>query len=151
MKKAQNETWMKLPRETQKELDNFASELAQNYDKTSNKLNQTLFLISTGAILLSINFIEKITTVSNIQCTSLLKYSWWFFVASLLTNILSQVSTLISIHQSNNKIKQLNYPLTSKFDKIFYMLYYFSLFLLFAGIFLLTYFASINIDAITKL
>jgi len=151
MRNAHNQTPWKLPVEMQKDLDSVALELLQNYDKTQNNLNQTTFLISTGAILLSVNFIEKITRVSNMQSIGLLKYSWWFFVASLLTNILSQVITLISIHRINNKIRKLSYPFTSKLDKVFYLLYYFSLFLLFAGIFLLTYFASININAIVKL
>ncbi len=60
-------------------------------EKISLNLDKVIFGLSSGALILSINFIDKISTIHNIDSVIYLKFSWWFFVVSMLANVISHI------------------------------------------------------------
>jgi hypothetical protein len=76
--------------------------------------NKNTTLVSTGALVLSVGFIEKLIPISTSSSLFLLYFSWLFFVSSLLINLISfligsEFGNKLSIDENKNNITDEEY------------------------------------------
>ncbi len=70
--------------------------------RNSDSLDKLIFTLASGAIILSINFIDKITTGTKTLNLACLRWSWIFLFLTIISNLLS----FICANQALNKQKQ---------------------------------------------
>ncbi|MFA5842433.1 MAG: hypothetical protein WC882_02015 [Candidatus Gracilibacteria bacterium] len=144
----------------QKFYDQTVQNLNETLNQTSNKLDKLIFIISTQAIILTIPFIDKIVTLKNITEIKYLKSSWAFFFVTLILNILTYYFSIKALDKRGEKLdywfeNPTEVKMSRKYMKTYWAIFgniinHISLITLILGLGLLAYFASINIEAITK-
>jgi hypothetical protein len=127
-------------------------------EKLSQSEDRLILTISSGALVLSITFINTIITSHGIQYIKYLKWSWIFLVITIIVNLLSIWSALKS---TDTYIDRLNKWLpTNEMPAPNGRSFYFSLtrclsnlsyITLVIGIISMTYFAWLNINSLILL
>ncbi len=128
----------------------------QEYKSISSNLDKLIFGLSSGTIVLSITFIDKIVSLKNINDIFFLKLSWSLLIITLVINLIAHQLVLTDTKKAIEKLtqwfegKELETPdLQSSWGKIANSLNTISLISLIIGISFLAYFASINISQLT--
>lgn len=69
-------------------------------------LDKTVLALSSGSLILSINFLDKIINSPYIKNIELLKVSWLFLIYSLIAILLGYLFAIHSTQQALNKINE---------------------------------------------
>lgn len=126
--------------------------LRQEYKSISSNLDKLIFGLSTGTIVLSITFIDKIVSLKNIDDIFFLKLFWLLIIINLITHQLVLIDTEKAIGKLTQWFKgeELKTPnLQSSWGKTANFLNIISLIVLIIGISSLAYFVSLNINQLT--
>jgi len=92
-----------------KHSDKHLEQLYKAYFYSSEQFDKAMLFVASGALAISITFIEKIVHLETAQWKLLLFLSW---IAEALTILLYTINHYISIKALNNKIK--NYEIDKK-------------------------------------
>lgn len=108
---------------------------------SSENFDKQIVFISSGALLISMGFMEKIVDISEAECKWLLVLSWVLFALSLISNLISHKTALHAVDARIEKKETKENKLNSWTDG----LNYFSIGNLLFGLILLIIFVSKNI------
>lgn len=133
-----------------------SKKLHEWYSQLVFGLDKLVFALATGTIVLSINFIDKVTTASNITNLYLLEISWWALIVCLLASLASHIfaikGTKISktlLNKWLEKDKKTSPNLDNGSAKLASTLNSIAIFSLIVGIGSMAYFSSLNINSLT--
>lgn len=128
------------------------------HESLSHNLDKLIFGLSSGTLVLSITFIDKIIGLDEIQNLCLIKISWLFLSLTLIINIATYIFSIRASIKARKVLKKWldedteetpeTYNWRGKTANILNIL---SLFTLALGMFILTYFAIININTINTM
>ena len=135
----------------QKESDH----LREWYMTMSSNLDKLIFGLSSGTIVLSITYIDKIISINNIEHIWLLRISWAFLIITLIINVLTHIFVMADTIKGRKRLDEWlgketaeTPKLQSKIGKFSNAINTLSVITLIFGISFLAYFASLNIKTI---
>ena len=85
------------------EENKYLDQLYKGYSYSNEQFDKAILFVSSGALVLSISFIEKIVPLSTSHCKTLLLLSWVF---EAITIILFTINHYLSMLSFNHEIKK---------------------------------------------
>ena len=85
------------------ENNKYLDQLYRGYSYSNEQFDKAILFVSSGALALSISFIEKIVPISTSHCKTLLLLSWVF---EAITIILFTINHYLSMLSFNHEIKK---------------------------------------------
>ena len=85
------------------ENNKYLDQLYRGYSYSNEQFDKAILFVSSGALALSISFIEKIVPLSTSHCKTLLLLSWVF---EAITIILFTINHYLSMLSFNHEIKK---------------------------------------------
>lgn len=134
--------------ETNKELDNYKSELKRILEKSQESFEKQLSFISAGALGVTMAFLDKIVgNVKDSSCKGLLILSWLFLGATFIVNLFSHIIATKSYYKLIKELEQNQYSQEKASKRIqrINVLNIGSVICLLIGIVLVIIFISLNI------
>lgn len=107
------------------------------------QLNKAIVYIAGGSLIFSVGFVEKIVKFSHCTNNKLLMLSWIFFAMTLILNLLSYVSSAISINGAIAKKTSLE----RSFNIVTFIIDCLSVLLLLTGLIIFIIFVNNNLHS----
>lgn len=78
--------------------------LYEMYKESSKQFDKNVLYIASGALVLSLNFIQEIIDFSSVSCKPLLIISWSIFVFVIVISLISHYLSMKAINQKMSTI-----------------------------------------------
>ncbi len=123
--------------------EKYIQDLRTNQSYSIGKFDDQVLFISSGALVLSLNFIKDIVPLDQVQNLWILYASWWTLTFAI---IISVGAHLFSYHLSERQIKRVENKEDLPDDKTIIILNYITAFSLILGIALQILFVTKNVN-----
>ncbi|MBZ4034520.1 hypothetical protein K6T82_07065 [Flavobacterium sp. 17A] len=127
----------------------YRNSVIENKSKSQDDFEKYINLLASGGIVLSVTFLEKIVSLEEAICKSLIIIGMYLMVFTLLSNLYSHYKSILdsdaTIKDIDEKKFKKIFKKIEKRNKVINVLNMISIWSLIIGVFLLVTFATINI------